>query len=124
MAARQTILTDNSAETKVWISLNNHGSAVTVDASALTNANATGDKLHVRRIDWSLDKEINISSTGSGTTDMVNLAGGTAGSFNTHIIRNIATQPGNATDADIVVTPGSGCDGFVYLELLKDPSGW
>ena len=119
MAVRQRVLTDNAFGAKVLISLDAHGSAETIDASTLTNAEASGDQLDIKKICWSLDKETTITFTGSGVVEAIDLAGGTAGSFDAHVITNGATKPGNATDADIVVTPTSGCDGFVYLELIK-----
>tara|TARA_Y100001960_G_C14698259_1_gene840189 strand:- start:829 stop:1206 length:378 start_codon:yes stop_codon:yes gene_type:complete len=119
MAVTQRVLTDNAYGTKVLINFDDHGSAVTIDASALANKENSGDRLDIKKVSWSLDTEVAITFTGSGTTEAIDLAGGTTGSFDAHVITNAATQPGDATDADIVLTPGSNTDGFVYLELIK-----
>lgn len=119
MAVRNRTLTDNAFGTKVLVSLDDHGSAVTIDASELANAAGTGNRLDIKRIEWCLDKEVAITFTGSGVVEAIDLAGGTAGKFDAHTITNGATLPGNATDGDIVLTPASNTDGFVYLELVK-----
>ena len=73
--------------------------------------------LRSRVMEWSVDSPVNVSFTGSGTTDATNV--NYTGSFAITPIPNVATQPGDATNADIVVTPVSGIDGYVYLNLLK-----
>ena len=105
--------------THALVSFYNGGVGMTVDASTLKGMyNGTGgfNKFTISGIEWSVDSPVNIAFTGSGTTDAINVSG--TGSFK-HSIENGATQPGDATNADIVVTPVSGIDGFVYLELLK-----
>ena len=119
MAVSQRVLTDNAYGAKVLISFDDHGSAETVDASSLANSVGTADQLDIKKVCWSLDVQCAITFTGSGVVEAIDLAGGTTGCFDAHMITNGATKPGNATDADIVVTPGSNTDGFVYLELVK-----
>ena len=119
MAVTQRVLTDNAYGAKVLINFDGHGSAVTIDASALANKEASGDRLDIKKISWSFDTEVAITFTGSNVVEAIDLAGGTTGSFDSHVITNGATQPGDATDADIILTPGTGTDGFVYLELIK-----
>ena len=64
MAVRNRTLTDNAFGTKVLVSLDDHGSAVTIDASELANAAGTGNRLDIKRIEWCLDKEVAITFTG------------------------------------------------------------
>jgi len=45
MAVTQRVLTDNAYGAKVLINFDGHGSAVTIDASALANKEASGDRL-------------------------------------------------------------------------------
>lgn len=119
MAVRNRTLTDNAFGTKVLVSLDDHGSAVTIDASELANAAGSGNRLDIKRIEWALDNEAAITFTGSGVVEAIDLPGGTSGKFDAHVITNGATLPGNATDGDIVITPATGTDGFIYLELVK-----
>ena len=119
MAVRNRTLTDNAFGTKVLVSLDDHGSAVTIDASELANAAGSGNRLDIKRIEWALDNEAAITFTGSGVVEAIDLAGGTSGKFDAHVITNGATLPGNATDGDIVITPAANTDGFIYLELIK-----
>ena len=119
MAVRNRTLTDNAFGTKVLVSLDDHGSAVTIDASELANAAGSGNRLDIKRIEWCLDNEAAITFTGSGVVEAIDLAGGTSGKFDADVITNGATLPRNATDGDIVITPASNTDGFIYLELVK-----
>ena len=119
MAVVQRTITDSANMVRVLINFDNHGSAATIDASGLSNAQGSGDKLEVSKVVWSLDAAVTIAYTGSGTTEVIRLAGSTSGTYDEALIKNVATQPGNATDADITVTPESGCDGFVYVEAKK-----
>lgn len=119
MAVRNRTLTDNAYGTKVLVSFDDHSAAVTVDASGFANAAGSGNRLDIKKIEWSLDTEVAVTFTGTGVVEAIDLAGGTSGKFDAHTIENGATLPGNATDGDIVLTPGSNTDGFVYLELTK-----
>ena len=120
--AATAVLTTNanqSGYTNALVSFYNGGVGMTVDASDLRGMyNGTNGfkKFTITKIEWSVDSPVNISFTGTGTTDATNV--NYTGSFN-HSIPNGATQPGDATNADIVVTPVSGIDGYVYLELHK-----
>ena len=119
MAVRNRTLTDNAFGTKVLVSLDDHGSAVTIDASELANAAGTGNRLDIKRIEWCLDKEAAITFTGSGVVEAIDLAGGTNGKFDAHTITNGATLPGNATDGDIVITPATGTDVYYYYNACR-----
>jgi hypothetical protein len=121
-AAATAVLTTNanqSGYTQALVSFYNGGVGMTVDASDLRGMfNGTNGfkKFTISSIEWSVDSPVNIAFTGTGVTDATNV--NYTGSFN-HSIPNTATQPGDATNADIVVTPVSGIDGYVYLNLLK-----
>ena len=121
-AATCTLSTNanQSGYTHALVSFYNGGVAMTVDASTLRGMyNGTGGfkKFTISGIEWSVDSPVNVSFTGTGTTDAINVSG--TGSFN-YTIQNGATQPGDATNPDIVVTPVSGIDGFVFLKLTKE----
>ena len=121
-AAATAVLTtnaDQSGYTHALVSFYNGGVAMTVDASDLRGMyNGTNGfkKFTITSMEWSVDSPVNISFTGTGVTDATNV--NYTGSFN-HSIPNAATQPGDATNPDIVITPVSGIDGYVYLNLLK-----
>jgi hypothetical protein len=112
-AAATAVLTtnaDQSGYTHALVSFYNGGVAMTVDASDMRGMyNGTN-------MEWSVDSPVNVSFTGTGVTDATNV--NYTGSFD-HSIPNGATQPGDATNPDIVITPVSGIDGYVYLNLLK-----
>jgi len=122
-AAGTAVLSGTNApngSTNALVSFYNGGVAMTVDASTLRGMyNGTGGfkKFTISGIEWSVDSPVNVSFTGTGTTDAINVSG--TGSFN-YTIQNGATQPGDATNPDIVVTPVSGIDGFVFLKLTKE----
>lgn len=120
-AATCTLSTNGnqSGYTHALVSFYNGGVSMTVDASDLRGMyNGTNGfkKFTITSMEWSVDSPVNIAFTGTGLTDATNV--NYTGSFN-HSIPNGATQPGDATNADIVVTPVSGIDGYVYLNLLK-----
>jgi hypothetical protein len=109
-----------NGSTNALVSFYNGGVGMTVDASTLRGMyDGTGgfNKFTISAIEWSVDSPVNVSFTGTGTTDAINVSG--TGSFN-YTIPNGATQPGDATNPDIVVTPVSGIDGFVFLKLTKE----
>ena len=120
--AATAVLSTNANQngyTHALVSFYNGGVGMTVDASDLRGMyNGTNGfkKFTITSIEWSVDSPVNIAFTGTGLTDATNV--NYTGSFN-HSIPNGATQPGDATNADIVVTPVSGIDGYVYLNLLK-----
>jgi hypothetical protein len=120
--AATAVLTTNanqSGYTHALVSFYNGGVGMTVDASTLRGMyDGTNGfkKFTITSMEWSVDSPVNIAFTGTGVTDATNV--NYTGSFN-HSIPNTATQPGDATNADIVVTPVSGIDGYVYLNLLK-----
>jgi hypothetical protein len=110
---------DQSGYTHALVSFYNGGVGMTVDASTLRgmyDGTSGFKKFTITSMEWSVDSPVNVSFTGTGTTDATNV--NYTGSFS-HSIPNGATQPGDATNADIVVTPVSGIDGYVYLNLLK-----
>ena len=110
-----------SGETHVLVNLSNHGVAVVIDASAqLGGSNGTQgfQKYRINKMSWSTDQVMAVTFTGSGLTEAITVAPG-QGSFNTSI-PNTATQPGDATNADITITPAAGCDGYMYMELSKE----
>ena len=121
-AAATAVLTtnaDQSGYTHALVSFYNGGVAMTVDASTLRgmyDGTSGFKKFTITSMEWSVDSPVNIAFTGTGVTDATNV--NYTGSFN-HSIPNGATQPGDATNADIVVTPVSDIDGYVYLNLLK-----
>tara|TARA_B110001454_G_scaffold177485_1_gene169992 strand:+ start:733 stop:1380 length:648 start_codon:yes stop_codon:yes gene_type:complete len=121
-AAATAVLTtnaDQSGYTHALVSFYNGGVAMTVDASDLRGMyNGTNGfkKFTITNMEWSVDSPVNVSFTGTGVTDATNV--NYTGSFD-HSIPNGATQPGDATNPDIVITPVSGIDGYVYLNLLK-----
>ena len=121
-AAATAVLTtngDQSGYTHALVSFYNGGVAMTLDASTLRGMyDGTGgfNKFTITSMEWSVDSPVNVSFTGTGTTDATNV--NYTGSFS-HSIPNGATQPGDATNPDIVITPVSGIDGYVYLNLLK-----
>ena len=121
-AAATAVLTtnaDQSGYTHALVSFYNGGVGMTVDASDLRgmyDGTSGFKKFTITSMEWSVDSPVNVSFTGTGVTDATNV--NYTGSFN-HSIPNGATQPGDATNADIVVTPVSGIDGYVYLNLLK-----
>ena len=121
-AAATAVLTtnaDQSGYTHALVSFYNGGVGMTVDASDLRGMyNGTNGfkKFTITSIEWSVDSPVNVSFTGTGVTDATNV--NYTGSFD-HSIPNGATQPGDATNPDIVITPVSGIDGYVYLNLLK-----
>jgi hypothetical protein len=120
--AATAVLSTNANQngyTHALVSFYNGGVGMTVDASDLRGMyNGTNGfkKFTITSIEWSVDSPVNIAFTGTGLTDATNV--NYTGSFD-HPIPNAATQPGDATNADIVVTPTSGIDGYVYLNLLK-----
>ncbi len=122
-AAGTAVLSGTNApngSTNALVSFYNGGVGMTVDASTLRGMyDGTGGfkKFTISAVEWSVDSPVNISFTGTGTTDAINVSG--TGSFN-YTIPNGATQPGDATNPDIVVTPTSGIDGFVFLKLTKE----
>ena len=122
-AAGTAVLSGTNApngSTNALVSFYNGGVGMTVDASTLRGMyDGTGgfNKFTISAIEWSVDSPVNVSFTGTGTTDAINVSG--TGSFN-YTIPNAATQPGDATNPDIVVTPVSGIDGFVFLKLTKE----
>jgi hypothetical protein len=121
-AAATAVLTTNANQngyTHALVSFYNGGVGMTVDASTLRgmyDGTSGFKKFTITSLEWSVDSPVNVSFTGSGTTDATNI--NYTGSF-AYPIPNVATQPGDATNADIVITPVSGIDGFVYLNLLK-----
>jgi len=120
-AATCTLSTNanQSGYTHALVSFYNGGVAMTVDASTLRgmyDGTSGFKKFTITSMEWSVDSPVNISFTGTGVTDATNV--NYTGSFN-HSIPNAATQPGDATNPDIVITPVSGIDGYVYLNLLK-----
>ena len=122
LAAATAVLTtnaDQSGYTHALVSFYNGGVAMTVDASdmrGMYNGTNGFKKFTITNMEWSVDSPVNVSFTGTGVTDATNV--NYTGSFD-HSIPNGATQPGDATNPDIVITPVSGIDGYVYLNLLK-----
>ena len=53
MAVVQRTITDSANMVRVLINFDNHGSAATIDASGLSNAQGSGDKLEVSKVVWS-----------------------------------------------------------------------
>jgi hypothetical protein len=110
-----------TGETCVLIDFSNHGAAVTIDASAqLGGSNGTQgfQKYRIDDIRWSTDKYITVAFTGTGTSGAICVAPG-QGHFGVPLA-NLATQPGDATNADITVTPAASCYGFMMLKLAKE----
>jgi hypothetical protein len=110
-----------TGETTVLLTFANHGAATTIDASAqLGGSNGTQgfQKYSISGMKWSTDQAIAVTFTGTGLTEAITVAPG-QGSFNTSI-DNTTTQPGTAANADIVVTPAAGTDGYVLLKLAKE----
>ena len=113
--------TTYSGQTCVLLDFSNHGATVTVDASTyLGGSNGTEgfQKYRIDEVRWSTDKYITVAFTGTGHTSAICVAPG-QGHFSIPIA-NIATQPGDATNADITVTPATGCYGFMLLKLGKE----
>ena len=107
--------------TTALVTFSNHGAAVTIDASTLlggSNGTQGFQKYLINNIKWSTDQAIAVTFTGSGSTAAITVAPG-QGSFD-KAIRNTATQPSDATNADITITPAAGCDGYMYMELSKE----
>ena len=110
-----------SGETCALIDFSNHGAAVTIDASAqLGGSNGTQgfQKYRITDVRWSTDKYITVAFTGTGTNQAICVAPG-HGHFSVPLV-NLATQPGDATNADITVTPNTGCYGYMLLKLAKE----
>ena len=107
--------------TTALVTFSNHGAAVTIDASTLlggSNGTQGFQKYIINNIKWSTDQARAVTFTGTGSTAAITVAPG-QGSFNT-AIQNTTTQPGDATNADITITPAAGCDGYMYMELSKE----
>ena len=120
--AEMTYGTKLDGYTDVLISMDDHGAGVTVDASGRSggyDGTHGFKKYEILSSEWATDVEVNVSFTGTGTTDAINFPAGTTGTFDSRPITNTSTQPGDATNADITVTPATGCDGFVYMKLRK-----
>ena len=120
--AEMTYGTSIDGYTDVLISLDGHGVGVTVDASGRSggyDGTHGFNKYEILAADWATDVEVNVSFTGTGTIDAINFPSGTTGTYDRRPITNTSTQPGDATNADITVTPAAGCDGFVYMKLRK-----
>jgi hypothetical protein len=121
--AATAVLTTNADQNgyaHALVSFYNGGVGMTVDASdfrGMYNGTNGFRKFTIQKMEWSVDSPVNISFTGTGTNDATNING--TGKSDIVIPNNWATQPGDATDADIVVTPTSGIDGYVYFELVK-----
>ncbi len=122
-AAATAVLTtnaDQSGYTHALVSFDNGGVAMEVDASTLRGMyNGTNGfkKFTISNMEWSVSSAMNIAFTGTGVTDATNIDG--TGSSSIPIPNSWAVQPGDATNADIVVTPQSGIRGYVYFNLLK-----
>ena len=97
-------------------------SGVTATATAgvsTGDTNAEGfQKYIITALEWSLSHSVAITFTGTGVTGATHLAAG-SGKYSSTAITNAATQPGTAANADIVLTPGASCSGFVLLYLQK-----
>jgi hypothetical protein len=110
-----------SGETCVLLTFTAHGAATTIDASTyLGGSNGTQgfQKYRISSIEWSTDQAIAVTFTGTGLTEAITVAPG-QGSFKTPLV-NTTTQPGTAANADVVVTPAAGTDGFMLLKLVKE----
>ena len=110
-----------AGKTCALIDFSNHGAAVTIDASTLlggSNGTQGFQKYRIDDIHWSTDKYITVAFTGTGTSGAICVAPG-QGHFGVPLA-NLATQPGDATNADITVTPAAGCYGFMMLKLAKE----
>jgi hypothetical protein len=118
--ANMSTPTDISGYTHALVSFDNGGAAMEVDASTLRGMyNGTNGfkKFTISNMEWSVSSAMNIAFTGTGVTDATNIDG--TGSSSIPIPNSWAVQPGDATNADIVVTPQSGIRGYVYFNLLK-----
>ena len=110
-----------AGKTCALIDFSNHGAAVTIDASTLlggSNGTQGFQKYRIDEVRWSTDKYITVAFTGTGTSQAICVAPG-QGHFSVPLV-NLATQPGDATNADITVTPATGCYGFMMLKLAKE----
>jgi hypothetical protein len=110
-----------TGKTCALIDFSNHGAAVTIDASTLlggSNGTQGFQKYRIDEVRWSTDKYITVAFTGTGTSQAICVAPG-QGHFSVPLV-NLATQPGDATNADITVTPATGCYGFMMLKLAKE----
>ena len=110
-----------SGQTCVMVEFTNHGAATTIDASTyLGGSNGTQgfQKYRIDDMKWSTDQVIVVTFTGTGTTGAITVAPG-QGHFSVPLVNN-ATQPSTAANADVVITPAAGCDGYVYLKLAKE----
>jgi hypothetical protein len=94
-----------------------HTGAITVDASTQSGS---FQKYTITSVDWNTTGgDIVITFTGTGSNEAITLPPWNSGNFNFGPIENNATQPGDDTDADIILTPSAACNGYVYLELKK-----
>lgn len=100
-----------------------HTAAITIDASAMlggSNGTQGFQKYTIERLEWSLSNGMEIKFTGTGDgAEACHLAAG-QGKYHSVALTNTATQPGDATNADIILTPHAGCNGFVLLHLNKE----
>ena len=133
LAVATAVMTTNapstySGNTIALVNFDDHALAVTIDASTMlggSNGTEGFQKYTITALEWSLstvagpDLDLDITFTGSGVTDAIYLANGN-GKFNSVAITNAATQPGDATNADVVLTPGGAINGFVLLRLKKE----
>jgi hypothetical protein len=103
------------------VDFNAHAVAHTIDASTMlggSNGTEGFQKYIITALEWSLSHSVAITFTGTGVTGATHLAAG-SGKYSSTAITNAATQPGTAANADIVLTPGASCSGFVLLYLQK-----
>lgn len=130
--ATATISTGNvstyEGHSVVLVNFDGQATPVTIDASTMlggSNGTEGFQKYTITGLEWSLntvagpDLDLDITFTGSGVTDAIYLTNGT-GKFDSIAITNDATQPGDATNADIILTPGGAINGFVLLRLKKE----
>ena len=109
-------------DTIALIDFSAHAVAVTIDASTMlggSNGTEGFQKYTITALEWSLSHSVAITFTGTGVTSAIHLAP-SAGKYKSTPITNAATQPGDATNADIVLTPAAACNGFVMLYLKKE----
>ena len=99
-----------------------HAVVQTIDASTMlggSNGTEGFQKYTIAAVEWSLSHSVAIAFTGTGVVNAIHLAAG-SGKYKSTPITNAATQPGTAANADILLTPGASCNGFVLLYLKKE----
>lgn len=117
-----------TGSTVLMINLDDEASPFTIDASTMlggSNGTEGFQKYTIMEVDWSLntvigpDLDLEMTWTGTGLIDAMFLTNGN-GKYRSTPITNNATQPGDATNADIVCTPGGAINGFILMKLKKE----